>query len=867
MPKVNVLGELLLWSNERPLWQRDALRRMVTTGGLDEQDLREIANICKSEHGLGERTKAIPLDSTHISNSTKSRKSVSLDSLTHHSGVNALAHEQTITFGPGLTIVYGANAAGKSGYTRILKRACRARGSEEILGNVVSGAAPGRPKATIRYTVENSTYDALWDDSTTPNPHLAGVSVFDRHCASVYLSEQTDVAFRPMGLDLFDKLSKASEDVRRLLEQERRSLAAQTLQFPEVAHGTSVHDLVNSLTSLTNVQEVKELGSLTADDHAQMKVLRAQIQDLRSESPRRKAREIDLRARRAEVLLETIRACGEELGERSMADLLAARTQVRSTGEAAQELRRETFATQPLAETGSEAWRTLWDAAERFSQMHAYPNHGFPFLEEDARCVLCQQYLNEDGRGRLAEFQAFLRSSLQQDHERASLSCEEKVKRIQNMTIQDDAVKETIEEMELDDPELAAIVRAYLEVTEDRRAGVLDLVLGSGQCPNLPAGSIDLRSIERYVESLRGRTQTLLAGNPVAMTDDLESALQELESRNVLGTNSHLEEVLNEIERRKEVAAYQLCISETKTNAITRKSSDVTKRAVTERLTTSFQEELTSLRFQHVEVEMVAAGGSRGALYHKLQLRRAPGVQVPRIVSEGEARCLSVASFFAELSTDADRSAILFDDPVSSLDHNWRDSVAERLVRESTSRQVIVFTHDVVFLVALSEQAKSQRASVTHQYLRRDVAAAGLASKELPWVAMKVRDRIGRLKELWQDADKKHRVGEQESYEEDASRIYGFLRTAWERGVEEVLLEGAVERYRSSVQTLRVRHLSDITDEDCGRLEAGMTKCSKWLLGHDQSPADNAPLPPPNEVLEDIKALEDWVKAIQSRRR
>ena len=865
MPKVNVLGELLEWSKERPLWQRDALRRMVTTGGLDEEDLREIANICKSEHGLGERTKAIPLDSTHISHSAKSRKTVSLDSLTHHSGVNALAPEQTIAFGPGLTIVFGANAAGKSGYTRILKRACRARGSEEILGNVVSGAAPGRPNATIRYTVDNSTHDALWDDSTTPNPNLAGVSVFDRHCASVYLSEQTDVAFRPMGLDLFDKLSKASEDVRRLLEQERRSLAAQTFRFPQVAHGTSVHDLVNSLTSLTNVQEVKELGSLTADDRAQMKLLQAQIQDLRSESPRRKAREIDLRARRAEVLLEAIRACEEELGERSMADLLAARTQVRSTCDAAQELRKQTFATQPLAETGSEAWRTLWDAAERYSQMHAYPNHGFPFLDEDARCVLCQQYLSEDGRERLAGFQAFLRSSLQQDHERASLSCEEKVRRIQNMTIQDDAVKESIEEMELDDPELAAIVRAYLKVAEDRRAGVLDLVLGSGQCSNLPAGSIDLWSIERYVEGLRGRRQTLLAGNPVVMTDELESALQELESRNVLG--EHLEEVLNEIERKKEVAAYQLCISETKTNAITRKSSDVTKRAVTERLTTSFREELNSLRFQHVEVEMVAAGGSRGALYHKLQLRRAPGVQVPRIVSEGEARCLSVASFFAELSTDADRSAILFDDPVSSLDHNWRDSVAERLVRESTSRQVIVFTHDVVFLVALSEQAKSQRASVTHQYLRRDVAAAGLASKELPWIAMKVKDRIGRLKELWQNADKKHRVGEQESYEEDASRIYGFLRTAWERGVEEVLLGGAVERYRSSVQTLRVRHLSDITDEDCVRLEAGMTKCSKCFLGHDQSPADSAPLPPPNEVLEDIKALEDWVKAIQSRRR
>ena len=866
MPKVNVLKELLEWSKERPLWQRDALRRMVTKGDLNDQDLRDITDICKSQHGLGERVNSIPLEPKHISNSGVRRKSVSLDSLTHHSGVNALAQEQTIEFGPGLTVVFGENAAGKSGYTRILKRACRARGSEEILGNVMSGTAPGRPAATIKYTVDNKTQDLLWDDSKPPDLHLAGVSVFDRHCASVYLAEQTDVAFRPMGLDLFDKLSDVCEGVRKLLDQERHTLAAQSLNFPEVEQGTSVHKLVKGLTSLTNVEGVKELASLTDDDHVRMKELRSQIQDSRSEDPRRKAREIDLRARRAEVLLERIRACGDQLGEASIEELVSARRQARSSREAGEELHRKTFETQPLADTGSEVWRGLWDAAARFSTMHAYPNHDFPFIEGDARCVLCQRDLGVDGRKRLGGFQAFLTSSLQRDYERALERYEGKVTRIKTMTIQDDASREALEEIELDNRELAAAVRAYLEGSEERRSRVIDFTTTSAQSPpTLSGGSIDVREVIRYVENLRDREGALFGGNSEAMIADLQNTLRELESRKVLA--DRLDDVLNEIERKKRIAAYQLCIDETKTNAITRKSSQVTKHAVTERLTSSFEEELVALRFRHVEVQMVSAGGSRGALYHKLQLRRAPGVQVPRIVSEGEARCLSVASFFAELSTDSDRSAILFDDPVSSLDHNWRGSVAERLVRESTSRQVIVFTHDIVFLLALSEQAEKHGASVKNQYLRRDVTVAGLISKELPWVAMKVKDRIGHLKGRWQDADKKHRNGEQESYEEDGSRIYGLLREAWERGVEEVLLEGAVERHRTSIQTLRVRCLVDICEEDCRQLEAGMTKCSKWLPGHDQSAADNAAVPDPSEVLEDIKAFEDWVKAIRSRRR
>ena len=349
------------------------------------------------------------------------------------------------------------------------------------------------------------------------------------------------------------------------------------------------------------------------------------------------------------------------------------------------------------------------------------------------------------------------------------------------------------------------------------------------------------------------------------MIAKLEVELGELEARIVLA--DHLDEVLEHIERRKRVAAYQESIAETRTNAITRKSTDVTKRAVTQQLTGSFQRELQGLEFRHVEVQMVPAGGSRGALYHKLQLRRAPGTDVSKIVSEGEARCLSIASFFAELSTAAHQSAILFDDPVSSLDHTWRTKIAQRLASESMVRQVIVFTHDVVFLLALDKAATSIGASIMHQYLRRDSAHAGLTARRLPWVAMPVKKRIGHLRDLAQQAAKSHRKGEQEEYEERGSRIYGLLREAWERGVEEILLGGAVERYRNTIETNRAMKLADISDDDLAALKKGMTKCSMWLPGHDQSPAENTPFPKPTEIDEDIESFDNWVSTIRKRRK
>jgi pantothenate kinase-related protein Tda10 len=88
-----------------------------------------------------------------------------------------------------------------------------------------------------------------------------------------------------------------------------------------------------------------------------------------------------------------------------------------------------------------------------------------------------------------------------------------------------------------------------------------------------------------------------------------------------------------------------------------------------------------------------------------------------------------------------------------------------------------------------------------------------------------------------------------------------------ERALEEVLLNGVVERFQVGVQTQRLKAVTDITDEDYAVLEAAMTKCSKWLPGHDKAAADRTPVPGSAELKADIAALESWVNAIRARRR
>ena len=217
-------------------------------------------------------------------------------------------------------------------------------------------------------------------------------------------------------------------------------------------------------------------------------------------------------------------------------------------------------------------------------------------------------------------------------------------------------------------------------------------------------------TIRSLSEGLRERA-TQLQTSVSSLSAAEQTELAGLESRVALRDNIDI--VLAEINRKRRLAAYGQCVKETSTLHITKKSTELTKLLVTDQLRQTFQSELEKIEFSHLSVEVQAAGGSKGALFHKLIFSNAPGVKVTDVLSEGESRALSLAAFLTELSTAPTQSGIIFDDPVSSLDHNWRKRIGRRLVAEAKHRQVVVFTHDLLFLHRLLAESKNTQSRVT----------------------------------------------------------------------------------------------------------------------------------------------------------
>ena len=100
---MNGFQEILDWSRGRPMWQRDALRRLVLNGELSDEDISSLTEICESAHGLAGQQQTAPLAKEHMPDRTAGAVPVSPVSIFHHRGVDALAEDQTLNFASGLT--------------------------------------------------------------------------------------------------------------------------------------------------------------------------------------------------------------------------------------------------------------------------------------------------------------------------------------------------------------------------------------------------------------------------------------------------------------------------------------------------------------------------------------------------------------------------------------------------------------------------------------------------------------------------------------------------------------------------------------------------------------------------------------------
>jgi energy-coupling factor transporter ATP-binding protein EcfA2 len=704
--------ELLAWINQQHAWLRVAAERLVRTGEISDADITDFVEILKNPPQAHIENQPDEAGVRRVVNVADLR----LLSLGPVEGIDALNPRSPLSFGDGnLSVVYGNNGAGKSGYTRIISKAFGKSHAGDLRGNVFEPAAE-RQMCHIKYSIDGAEVEIDWTPPTSVD-ELALIDIFDSTSGRIYLESETEAAYMPPELAMLGDLVNACGRVEAVLTAEERLLVSRLPAINPNYEGTMAAVGYGGIQHDWTEEKVAALVEWNEQLYNQLELLNSHLAVADPLAAADKLRGVKRqREGLANMIEQAVSQLAVEGFERSRSLFEEAIDKRRIAREAAEALR----SVSTIEGVGSDTWRAMWNAARDFSTTEAYPGIPFPSTGLGARCVFCQQDLDELARERLTSFEDYISSQIENDAAAAEKALYDHLNGIVTRPTPEN-LQTAAQAAELDQGSSDLLEEVWGELESSLRP------LSEGIRPESPVepsqGLLDLiESLRRLATEAEEQAVEISKSADPEVTRSAETRKNELLAKKWVSEQAVA--IREEVRRLKQVHDYQQWKRQTVTTGLSRKANELSQTLVTDAYVERFTSELRQLGANEISVELVKTGAERGRVRHSLRLRNAvvDGARVSEILSEGERRIISLAAFLADVTGRNTPSPFIFDDPISSLDQTWEEKTIDRLIRLSQDRQVIVFTHRLSLLGIISEKAGDGLATV---HIRREPWGTG----------------------------------------------------------------------------------------------------------------------------------------------
>jgi len=864
------LKQIIEWAqNDLTDWQSDAVRRLLTQNKLTDKDKAEILAMLKEKHGLTDPQRPVPqaqpVKKGQISGAPQMPQKVILKAIKNLNSVNAIPNGSDLLFGhEGLTVVYGENGTGKSGYARVLKRACSARDTKErILPNAFGQSTAVPATATFKISIDNGpNTELLWQDGREAEEILSNICVFDSKCARVIVDENNEATYLPYGAHVFKDLVDMMQEFRDQLENEKPKL--HKLEYLNIPPTTKTGQFIAQLSHETSTATLEEQTQWAEADETRLVKLQKSIAEAEAHDPQRQAQRVRNTKDHVNEVLKIIERIESALSESKAESLRTEIGKLNACEKALALASQATLAKEPLAGAGEQAWQILYNAAKEYSTQAAYPNQDFPVTDEGSLCVLCMQPLLGDAKNRMLRFRKFMEQTTKKEVESAQQKIQSALQDLQKIGFPlPDTHKDVFDEIRCRNEEFAQQVEKYITAMKARARDMIQSMTDKEIRYFSPYKPAPKEHLAQIAQSLESDAQEIEKAANTEEFAKIQSEKADLEARKLLRQKK--QDLLDYQETLKRVRQYDACIAKTNSWQITYQGRNIISKALTPDLQKALREELKALNVNNLPLNLKPSG-IKGETHHQMELggcNTLSGANLTDILSEGEQHVVAMAGFLAELVASEHKSPIVLDDPICSLDHRYREKIAERLVKEAACRQVIIFTHDIAFLLDLQSKAGEVQVYFSPQTVYKDADTPGMCTNGLPWHSMSVNNRIKHLKREIDSFQNLH-TSDLQSYNLRASNLYGRLRDSWEAAIEEELLYKTIVRHGNKVQTQRLKSV-EVTTPIYKTIDLNMEKCSKWMSGHAMSRALDANRPSPDEIQDDINNLDAFVKNIRKQ--
>jgi len=228
------------------------------------------------------------------------------------------------------------------------------------------------------------------------------------------------------------------------------------------------------------------------------------------------------------------------------------------------------------------------------------------------------------------------------------------------------------------------------------------------------------------------------------------------------------------------------------------------------------------------------------------------------VLSEGEQKVIALADFIAETNITNINRGIIFDDPVNSLDEERKYEIAKRLASIAKDKQVVVFTHDLVFVSNLINFVSDLSISHDCHWIESTENEIGIVwLKNTPSYETSYK-KSGMAQNYYEKAIK----AQPEEKEVFIKNGFTALRTSYEALVIFDLFKGVVQRFNERVS---VDSLSKVYFDENIKNEIlnSFYQCCRFMEGHLHSDKCAYKKPTSEDLKNEINRFNDVKKKLK----
>lgn len=836
---------LVDWANNQDAWVRQLVAETILSRQEPSQDiLGKVYATFLAEKGLSGQPQpnvpALELDAVEPSQDD----ALELFSLHDVEHVNALAPDQHLQFDADLTILFGQNGSGKTGYARILKRVSAVRTPEDILPNAHVAATVAVPSARIEYRLSGLAHSVHWRNEAGLAP-FTRISVFDAAAVSLHVDSDLGYVYTPAELALFSHVATGIHGIQQSIAAEVTALkpGANPL-LARFSRGTTIYPMIETLGATTDLAELERLATPGGEAEDQRDRLQGEVEALRANTldalltnARQSQRDLN---RLCKVLRVVARY--DTTAYEAARDFLSAAQQRRA------QARELLFTATELPGAPDEEWQRFivaGDSYRRHLDAEAYPQTG-------DSCLYCRQILSAAALDLVGRYRTFLDETVTQQLRSGQDALGRAGLPLDSSELAA-ATEFASAQAALDHaplwaaPATAALHAAHTALQETTNGHELTETGVTAEASSLLSALEPMATDADQVATKLTQDKTNAAALLAAKQRELAELTARIElARNLLAAG----EYVRRAKRADQLEKLSKAISNGAAKQLTIQSKLASEDLVNKNFEGLFTEECSRLRAPGVALTFQGRSGQ--AQRKKVVARYRPS----SVLSEGEQKVLAIADFLAESRMRETKAPLVFDDPVTSLDYRRLDEVAARIQQLAESHQVIVLTHNIMFASALISvrQNKKLRAKI---YEVRD----GGATKGI--LAPDVEPRLDTAADLAKRVNMKlQTIPGAEPVLQDAliKETYDLLRAWCEAFVEQELLQNVTQRYRANVMMTRLSKI------DTGRFDAAVAiieplfaRACDRMTGHSHAAEYMSTKPTFDEL------QEDWEKAKAAR--